>query len=179
MKAKSAFCDLPYWKDLVRHNLDVMHIEKNITDTIIGSLLGIVGKNKNSLAVWLNYVKLNIKDNLHPRREENRIVWNGTILSLTPEEKTLIYEVLKSAQPPDEFSSNVSRYIRVTEKKLVGLKSHNYHVIMQYLVPLTIRHVLPKKVVRLLLELSAFFQNLCIVELQTINIAFGLKVILT
>jgi hypothetical protein len=32
-KKKSIFFRLPYWKDnLLRHNLDVMHIEKNILD---------------------------------------------------------------------------------------------------------------------------------------------------
>ena len=38
---------LPYWKDiLVPHVLDVMHIEKNICDSILGTLLDIEGKNK-------------------------------------------------------------------------------------------------------------------------------------
>jgi hypothetical protein len=32
-KKKSIFFRLPYWKDnLLRHNLDVMHIEKNVMD---------------------------------------------------------------------------------------------------------------------------------------------------
>ncbi|XP_062170410.1 uncharacterized protein LOC133876141 [Alnus glutinosa] len=35
-KKKSIFFALPYWKDnLLRHNLDVMHIEKNVVDNII------------------------------------------------------------------------------------------------------------------------------------------------
>ena len=35
-------------KDLdLRHNLDVMHIEKNICDSIIGTLLNIEGKTKD------------------------------------------------------------------------------------------------------------------------------------
>ena len=39
--------DLEYWKDLdLRHNLDVMHIEKNICDSIIDTLLNIEGKQK-------------------------------------------------------------------------------------------------------------------------------------
>ena len=39
-RKKSIFFELPYWKDLlVRHNLDVMHIEKNICDSILGTLL--------------------------------------------------------------------------------------------------------------------------------------------
>jgi hypothetical protein len=38
---KVFFFELPYWKDLlVRHNLDVMHIEKNICESILGLCLG-------------------------------------------------------------------------------------------------------------------------------------------
>ena len=50
-KKKSIFFDLEYWKTLlVRHNLDVMHIEKNEHDSIIGTLLNILGKMKDTLA---------------------------------------------------------------------------------------------------------------------------------
>jgi hypothetical protein len=36
---------LPYWSSLkLAHNLDVMHIEKNICENLIGTLLKIVGK---------------------------------------------------------------------------------------------------------------------------------------
>ncbi|GJZ62007.1 transposon, En/Spm-like protein [Tanacetum coccineum] len=48
-KKKSIFFTLPYWKNLLlRHNLDVMHIEKNICDNIVGTLLGQVGKSKDN-----------------------------------------------------------------------------------------------------------------------------------
>ncbi|CAL9011914.1 unnamed protein product, partial [Prunus brigantina] len=44
-KKKSIFFDLEYWKYLpVRHALDVKHIEKNVCDSIIGTLLEIPGK---------------------------------------------------------------------------------------------------------------------------------------
>ena len=47
-KKKSIFFDLPYWKDLyVRHNLDVMHIEKNVCESLIGTLLNMPGKTKD------------------------------------------------------------------------------------------------------------------------------------
>jgi hypothetical protein len=49
-KNKSIFFRLPYWKDnLLRHNLDVMHIEKNVMDNILGTLLDIKGKSKDNL----------------------------------------------------------------------------------------------------------------------------------
>ncbi|XP_027156993.1 uncharacterized protein LOC113758246 [Coffea eugenioides] len=41
-KKLSIFFDLPYWKDnMIRHNLDVMHIEKNICEIIMATLLNL------------------------------------------------------------------------------------------------------------------------------------------
>jgi hypothetical protein len=46
-KKKSIFFRFSYWKDnLLRHNLDVMHIEKNVMDNILGTILDIKGKNE-------------------------------------------------------------------------------------------------------------------------------------
>nr|XP_017216852.1 PREDICTED: uncharacterized protein LOC108194417 [Daucus carota subsp. sativus] len=46
-KKKSIFFELPYWREnLVRHNLDLMHIEKNICDKILGNLLNLGGRTK-------------------------------------------------------------------------------------------------------------------------------------
>ena len=47
-KNKSVFCKLPYWEILrVRHCIDVMHIEKNVYESILGTLLKIKGKIKD------------------------------------------------------------------------------------------------------------------------------------
>ena len=63
---KSIFFKLPYWDHLlIRHNLDVMHIEKNVSESIIGTLLGIEGKTKDMLQSHLNLKDLNIRDKLH------------------------------------------------------------------------------------------------------------------
>ncbi|KAL0329093.1 UNVERIFIED_CONTAM: hypothetical protein Sradi_4896000, partial [Sesamum radiatum] len=48
-KKMSIFFELPYWKRLLmRHNLDVMHIEKNVCDNILGTLMNISGKTKDN-----------------------------------------------------------------------------------------------------------------------------------
>jgi hypothetical protein len=40
-KKKSIFFRLPYWKyNLLWHNLNVMHIKKNVMDNILGTILG-------------------------------------------------------------------------------------------------------------------------------------------
>jgi len=43
----------------------------------------------------------------------------------------------------------------------VGLKSHDFHILMQDLLKVAIRKVLPKEVTRVLLKLSSFFKMLC------------------
>ena len=65
-KKRSIFFDLPYWIDLnVRHCIDVMHVEKNNFDTLIGTL-NIRGNTKDCLKCCLNLVDMGIGDQLHP-----------------------------------------------------------------------------------------------------------------
>ncbi|XP_040369498.1 uncharacterized protein LOC112186204 [Rosa chinensis] len=161
-KKKSIFYDLPYWKDLLlRHNLDVMHIEKNVTESVIGTLLGMDGKNKDSLNARLDLQELNCKPKYHPKLVGGRCTYDPMPFTLKVTEKSLFCEILSLALLPDGFSSNLARCVRKAERKLVGLKSHDCHIIMQYLLPLAIRHSLPKEAKVVLLELSSFFRNLC------------------
>ncbi|CAL9002128.1 unnamed protein product, partial [Prunus brigantina] len=72
-KKKSIFFDLEYWKYLpVRHALDVMHIEKNVCDSIIGTLLEIPGKNKDGIAARLDLLNMGVKTDLQPKYGERR-----------------------------------------------------------------------------------------------------------
>jgi hypothetical protein len=72
LEEKEYFFYLPYWKKLlVRHNLDVMHIEKNICDSILGTLLGMEGKSKDSEKARLDMEHLGI------RKDQHVVVGNG------------------------------------------------------------------------------------------------------
>jgi hypothetical protein len=47
-KKQSIFWELPYWKDLdVHHLIDVMHVEKNVCESLLGTLLNTDKKTKN------------------------------------------------------------------------------------------------------------------------------------
>ena len=49
-KKGSIFFKLPYWHTfLLRHNLDVMRIEKNVCDNVLFTLLNIEGKTKDGV----------------------------------------------------------------------------------------------------------------------------------
>jgi len=45
--------------------------------------------------------------------------------------------------------------------KLVGLKSHDCHILMQQLLPVAIRGILPKNVRQTITRLCAFFSSIC------------------
>ena len=49
-KKRSILYKLPYWKtNLLRNNLDVMHIEKNIQDSVVGTMMNFPDKTKDSV----------------------------------------------------------------------------------------------------------------------------------
>ena len=69
-KKESIFFDLEYSKYFhVHHNLDVMHIEKNVCESIIGTLLNIAGKTKDGLNSHLDLVEIGLRSELAPRFE--------------------------------------------------------------------------------------------------------------
>jgi hypothetical protein len=47
-KKQSIFWELLYWKDLdVCHSIDVMHVEKNVCEILLGTLLNMGGKTRD------------------------------------------------------------------------------------------------------------------------------------
>jgi len=61
-KKKLVFFDLPYWTKLdVRHCIDVMHVEKNVCDSIIGTLLNIKRKTKDDVNSCKDLVEMGLR----------------------------------------------------------------------------------------------------------------------
>nr|GEZ33909.1 hypothetical protein [Tanacetum cinerariifolium] len=66
-KKRSIFFELTYWQfNSCRHNLDVMHIEENICDNLIRTLLDINGKTKDHSKARFDLLEMGIKERLHP-----------------------------------------------------------------------------------------------------------------
>ncbi|XP_073139065.1 uncharacterized protein [Henckelia pumila] len=72
-KKKSIFFELEYWKHLhVRHIIDVMHIEKNVCESLISTLLDVPGKTKDGVASRLDLLEMNVRTELAPNMGEKR-----------------------------------------------------------------------------------------------------------
>ena len=163
---KSIFWDLPYWKtNLIRHNLDVMHIEKNVFDNVMNTVMDVKGKTKDNLNarkdinLYCSRPEIAIND-------ENSRLMRKAVYTLTKEQKKKICEWVHCLRFPYGYASNLARCIDMNEYKLRGMKSHDCHVFMQRLIPIAFREMLPDFVWGSLTELSLFFQTICSVVLD-------------
>ena len=65
-KKRSIFFTLLYWEyHKLRHNLDVMHIEKNVISNILSTLLNLKEQTKNNYKACLDFVNMGIRNELH------------------------------------------------------------------------------------------------------------------
>ena len=159
---KSIFFELLYWKSLyVRHFLDVMHIEKNVCESVIGTLLNVPGKTKDSIKSRLDLLNMGIRKELAPVKKGKRTFLPPIAHTLSRKEKIAFCEFLHGVKVPQGYSSNISSVVSMKDLKLKGLKSHDCHVLMEHLLPVAIRSILPKKVRGAITKLCFFFKAIC------------------
>ncbi|KAL6331580.1 hypothetical protein AAG906_011520 [Vitis piasezkii] len=148
---KSIFFELEYWSKLkMRHNIDVMHVEKNVCDNVVNTLLNIVGKTKDTEKARLDLADMKIRNELHLQLKGNKLLKPHACYTLTFEERKEFCKFLKSV-----------KNVNISDGKILGLKSHDCHVLLQRLLPVGIRPYLNKDICTALVELSGFFQKLC------------------
>ena len=124
---------------MLRHNLDVMHIEKNVCESIISTLLQVKGKSKDHLNARLDLEAMGLKPNLHPIRVDGvptRLL--AAPYTLSKSEKKLFCKRRFELKLPDGYSSNIANCVSVDQCKIMGLKSHDFHVLMQQLLAISI-----------------------------------------
>nr|XP_027071970.1 uncharacterized protein LOC113696785 [Coffea arabica] len=162
-KKRSIFFDLPYWKDnVLRHNLDFMHIEKNVCENIWGTLLDTEDKTKDHYNSRRDLREMGKRKELHPiETEPGKVYLPPSSFAMDKKQKTMFCNVLKKVKVPDGYAANVSRCVRVKPPRISGLKSHDNHILMQQLMPIALRKTLPKSVRYPLIRLSRYFRQLC------------------
>jgi hypothetical protein len=160
-KRRSIWFRLRYWKDLLQpHNLDAMHIEKNVFENIVHTLLGIDRKTKDNYNSRLDLEELGLREALHPVPiGEDLFDLPSAPYTLSPELKRLFCLILKGVRFPAGYASDIRKNVQVKEKKIVGLKSHDNHILLQYLLPLAVRKTLPEGVSAAIIRVSTFFKK--------------------
>jgi hypothetical protein len=146
----------------------MMHLEKNVAETIFYILLNITSKTKDNkkarkdLAIYCNRPNLHLTQNGDKPRAP---------YELNLEDRRRVLKWLKEkVKFPDGYASNWGRCVNLTNCTLTGLKSHDYHIFMERLLPAAFRDFIPNFIWGPLCELSAFFRDLCAKELDPLRI---------
>ncbi|KAL9362616.1 hypothetical protein Peur_045401 [Populus x canadensis] len=168
---RSIFWELPYWKtNLLRHNLDVMHIEKNVFENIFNTVMDVKGKTKDNIKARLDVALFCNRKNMELVCDGSRVAKPRASFVLDKNAQLLVYKWLKSLRFLDGHASNISRLVNTKECRLYGMKSHDCHVFMQTLIPLAFRDLLPKGIWDALTEISHFFRDICSSKLNVDHI---------
>ncbi|XP_074338682.1 uncharacterized protein LOC141676833 [Apium graveolens] len=139
-KKKSVFFELEYWKfHHVRHCLDVMHVEKNVCDSLIGTLLNMKSKSKDSEASRLDMIDMGVRADLAPQKGEKKPTYPPSIFNLSKAEKKKMLSSLMHMKLPYTHASNIKNCVSMEELKMFGIKSHDCHILLQQLLPIAIR----------------------------------------
>ncbi|XP_062006028.1 uncharacterized protein LOC133723227 [Rosa rugosa] len=114
-----------------------------------------------SVAACLDMLQMGVRHNLGLKIGEKRTYFPAAPYTLSRAEKIKMCTSLLFMKVPDGHSSNIKNLVSMDDLKLYGLKSHDCHMLMQQLLPVAIRSVLPKHVRISIMRLCFFFNALC------------------
>lgn len=106
--------------------------------------MNMLRKTKDNVQARLDLEVINIRSELHLIRKGEKHHLHVASYTLSKGDKHLFYPFFQQLRVPDDFSSNISQSVDMKEHKISGLKSHDYHVLLQHLIPLAKRGLLPK-----------------------------------
>ena len=105
-----------------------MHYEKCISENIVKIALG----EKNNPAVRADMEARNIRLHLHLQQvggNRGRMYMPDATYVLLTENKAKVLRVLKSLGTPTHYAGAL--YTKISKGKLFGLRSHDFHVLLQ------------------------------------------------
>jgi hypothetical protein len=161
---KCALWELPYVKALIlMHNIDVMHQEHNVDESILSTYMSFTNKTKDNhkarkdLALLCNRPSLELKSH----GGKPRVPF---CLKARDRKEVLIW--LKKLKFPYSYAAGFRRALNLDTEKLSGVKSHDYHIFMERLLPVIFRRYLDDDVWTELAELRHFYRQLCAKEIK-------------
>ncbi|KAK1668544.1 hypothetical protein QYE76_056703 [Lolium multiflorum] len=176
-KRRSVFWDLPYWKILdTPHCLDVMHITKNVCESLLGTLLNMPDRTKDGPKARHDLKVLGIREELQiPPAQEGQSEEEAdggqkrkrikqpdyycppSCFTFSPAEVDQFFNCLLGVRVPFGYSGLISRYMDPKKRNFSGMKSHDCHVMMTQILPVAIRGIMDDHVRATLTGLCNFF----------------------
>ncbi|XP_050115699.1 uncharacterized protein LOC126593651 [Malus sylvestris] len=117
-------------------------------------------KTKDTIEARLDLEQMGVRSSLWMKNVGGTLKKCHPFFTVKPNGKKEFFNFISSVKFPDGYASNISRCVNVNGCKFQNMKSHDCHVILQRLLPVGIRHLLPLDVVKPIVLLSRFFSQL-------------------
>jgi hypothetical protein len=160
---KSCLWKLPYANALILpHNIYLMHQEHNIAKSIISMCFDVTGFLKDNANARKDLAALYNCHLLEPKRNaKGNLKRPRAPYYLKPTERKEILRWLKKLKFLDRYVSNIKQTVNVNTGKLNGLKSHDYHIIIDRLMPVMFCDYFNADMRKIFTELSYFYMQIC------------------
>jgi hypothetical protein len=152
-------------KLLIRHTVDVMHVERNICAILLEFLFGVVDTDR----VREDMRRMGIMRDLWIEDREEGVRKPPAPYVLSVENQRKVRNIISSLKFPKGYGANLQ--LPFTHANFVGLKSHDYHILLQEILPMALRGCLRDDVFNVICHLSRFFKSICThaVQVNTIQ----------
>ena len=141
----------------LRHTLNAMHCEKNLCENLIRTLFGETDGARSREDMRAR----GIRQHLHLRRNADGQSYfkPDAPYVLTKEEQQEFLTTLRDMRFPSNYVTALGR--RIQDGKLKGLKTHDYHILLQQVLPVCLRNLGNPNVVGAIMWVSRLFHRIC------------------
>jgi hypothetical protein len=107
---------------ILMQNIDVMHQERNMGESIISTCMGFSGKTKDNRKAQQDLVELCNRPSLELKVNGGK---PRASFCLKPQQKKEVMQWMKRLKFPDGYVAGLRRSVNMMTWKLNGLKSHD------------------------------------------------------
>ncbi|XP_042983138.1 uncharacterized protein LOC122312562 [Carya illinoinensis] len=125
------------------------------------------GKSKGTVNARRDLEDLGLRKELHLQHHGNHTYMSLACYMLNVIERRSFCARMAEVKFPDGFASNITQCVNVNEGKIMGMKSHDCHIFMRYLLSVIIGGYLRPYIRGALIKLCSFFKELCSRTLDT------------
>lgn len=127
---------------------------------------------KDNITTRFDLQALGVRHQLHPKLVGDSYFVPPVCYTLSTAEKRKLCSFLASVKYLDGCAANLSEHVNITDCRITGMKTHDCHIILQQLLPISIRRLLNDNVREALHEFSNFVKKLCSKELTQVDLEY-------
>jgi hypothetical protein len=154
---------------MLPHNVDLMHQEWNVVESIMSICLDVTGFMKDNvnarkdLAALYDRPSTEAKPNARGNLKRPKAPY-----CLKPTERKEVLRWLKTLMIPDHYAANIKWAVNVSTGKLSGLKSHDYHIFIERLMPVMFHCYFKPNLWKIFAKLNYFYRQICAKQVSNV-----------